>query len=221
MKLHVELHSPLTEKQKRIIKTTSEHLIIKGPAGTAKTYSALARGMIRLARDEFDKIVIIRSPVEIRKIGHLPGDADEKVESYAAPYVDLIAEMSPKLNYKALMQKKLIEFMPTTFLRGRTFDNCYIIADEFQNLSAHEFETIVTRVGVDSSLVLVGDERGQSDLMAHEVGQFEDVLAVVERMPEFEVFEFDVEDIVRSGLVKSYYEAKQATDGRQLSRMMA
>jgi len=204
MKLHIELHSGLTQKQKGIIRTDAEHLVIKGPAGTAKTYTALARGMLKLSRDEIEKIVVIRSPVEIRKIGFLPGDADEKVEAYAA-----IASLSPKHNYRALLQKKMIAFEPTTFLRGRTYDDCYIIVDEFQNLSAHEFETIVTRVGEGSELVVVGDAEGQSDLMAHEAGEFCTVLDTLERMSEFETHEFDIEDIVRSGLVRSYYEAKQ------------
>lgn len=218
MKLHVELHSPLTEKQKRIIRSDAEHLVIKGPAGTAKTYSALARGLLSLSREEVERIIIIRSPVEIRQIGLLPGDVDEKVEQYAAPYIDLLTSLSPKHNYKSLVQKKLLEFMPTTFLRGRTFDNCFIIADEFQNLSAHEFETIITRVGVGTQLVIVGDDTGQSDLSSREAGEFREVLDVTARMPEFETHTFDVEDILRSGLVRSYYEAR---DHVHLPRMLS
>lgn len=215
-KMHVELHPDLTQKQREIIRSKSEHLIIKGPAGTSKTYTALARGLIQLSRGDVEKIVIIRSPVEIRKIGLLPGDIDEKVEEYAAPYIDVLTDLSPKVSYKALIQQKLIDFMPTTFLRGRTFKNSYIIADEFQNFSAHEFETIITRIGEGSNLVLVGDDQGQSDLMAYEAGQFKSILRIAEYMPEFRLYEFGVEDIVRSGLVRSYYIAKQRLETPQL-----
>lgn len=209
MKLSLKLHE-LTSKQQRIINSQSDHLIIEGPAGTAKTYTAVARGLRLYNQGDVDRILVIRSPVEIRKIGYLPGDHAEKVDVYAAPYIDMINTISVKHNYRALLNQGIVDFQPTSYLRGQTFDDTYIIADEFQNFSAHEFETIITRVGVNSHLIVVGDEWGQSDLERHEYGQFRMVLDTLRRMEEFEEHNFDTDDILRSGLVKSYYEARGA-----------
>jgi phosphate starvation-inducible protein PhoH len=220
MKLELTLHANLTDKQKRILRTKKQHLVIQGPAGTAKTYAALARGLMKLANDDVEKIIIVRSPVEIRSIGFLPGTPGEKLDPYAAPYIDLLDELSPKLSYRALMQKKMLDFVPTTFLRGTTFHNAYVIADEMQNMSAHELETIVTRLGEYSELVVVGDS-GQSDLPRHERGHYQNVLDVLLSMEEFENVEFTVEDIVRSGLVKRYYIAKSELDsGRSIAAQL-
>lgn len=207
MKLSLKLHE-LTNKQRAIIASDYDHLIIEGPAGTAKTYTALARGLTLFNQNVVDRIVIIRSPVEIRKIGFLPGDHAEKVDVYAAPYIEMINNISTKHKYRALISQGILEFHPTSYLRGMTFDDAYIIADEFQNFSEHEFETIVTRVGVNSHLIAVGDENGQSDLLGEDRQQFRRVLRTLYRMPEFEEHHFTTEDILRSGLVQSYYEAK-------------
>lgn len=216
MKLELNLHSPLTERQKRVLRSRKEHLLIQGPAGTAKTYTALARGLMKLSAGEVDQIIVIRSPVEVRKIGHLPGDADEKMDPYSAPYVGVLSEISPKANYRTLVSKKLIEFIPTTFLRGRTFHNKFVIADEYQNLSAHELDTIITRVGQGTQLCIVGDPNGQSDLTAREReesrDEVQDIMNALMNMSSVEVVKFLVSDIVRSAFLKEYYEARELTE---------
>lgn len=217
MKLELELHSPLTPSQQRVLRSRKEHLLIQGPAGTAKSYTAIARGLIKLANKEADRIIIIRSPVEIRKIGHLPGEADEKIEPYAVPYIELFDEISPKMRYKELYSKRLVEFEPTTFLRGRTFHDAIVIADEFQNLSGHELETIITRLGRNSQLMVVGDPEGQTDLPRHEQGEWRDVIEAFASMESVDTVTFPVSEIVRSEFVQAYYTAKQAVqDGRAL-----
>jgi phosphate starvation-inducible protein PhoH len=183
-------------------------MILKGPAGTSKTYIALARGLKLLQQATVERIVIIRSAVEIRAIGFLPGNQQEKMDAYKAPYVHLVSQLSPKRNFNALVASKEIEFHPTSFLRGMTFDNACIIVDEYQNMSAHELETIVTRVGDSSHLILCGDT-DQSDLLGTEARDHQKVMDTLESMPDFATVSFDIEDIVRSDFVKRYYRAKQ------------
>lgn len=208
MALTVTLHDTLSRKQQQILRSKSDYLILKGPAGTSKTYIALARGLQLLHKNRVEKIVVIRSAVEIRKMGFLPGDQQEKMDAYAGPYIHLFDQLSPKKNYRALVAAKLVEFHPTSYLRGVTFDDAYIVVDEYQNMSAHELETIVTRVGEGTHLVLCGDT-DQSDLPSWERKDHEKIVETLEIMPDFEVFEFGVEDIMRSEFVKRYYKAKR------------
>jgi phosphate starvation-inducible PhoH-like protein len=183
-------------------------MVLKGPAGTSKTYLALARALKLLSRDEIEKIVIIRSAVEIRKIGFLPGGQAEKLDAYTEPYIHLIGELSPKKGYRAMVGAKQIEFHSTSFLRGMTFDDACIIVDEYQNMSAHELETIITRVGEGTHLYLCGDS-DQSDLQGAEAKEHKEVMDTLEMMPDFDIVEFGVDDIVRSDFVRRYYQAKK------------
>jgi phosphate starvation-inducible PhoH-like protein len=141
--------------------------VLKGPAGTSKTYLALALGIQALIGKDVGQIAIFRSAVEARSIGFLPGDVDGKLDPYKAPYIDLLETLSPKKNFRALDSAKELEFHSTSFLRGMTFDNTFMILDEFQNCNAHEIETVMTRVGEGSRLILCGDS-GQSDLKGSE-----------------------------------------------------
>lgn len=211
MALQVTLHPKLTDKQRDILKCRSNFVILKGPAGTSKTYIALARALRMLAKGEVERIVIIRSAVEARKIGFLPGDQQEKLDVYTAPYVHLFSELSPKRNFRAMIASKEVEFHSTSFLRGVTFDDACIVVDEYQNMNEHELETIVTRVGVGTHLILCGDS-DQSDLIYNEADEHHRVLDTLERMPDFETYEFTVDEIVRSPFVKRYYQAKAAKE---------
>ncbi len=206
--LTLTFHENLTSKQKGILKSKSDFMILKGPAGTSKTYIALGRGLIKLTKREVDKIVIIRSAVETRKIGFLPGSQQEKLDVYTEPYVHLVSELSPKVNFRALLHAKEIEFHSTSFLRGCTFDNAFVIVDEYQNLSEHELETCVTRVGEGTQMTLCGDT-DQSDLPVWEKDGHLKVMETLENMPDFEVHAFTSDDIVRSEFVKRYYQAKE------------
>jgi phosphate starvation-inducible PhoH-like protein len=207
MTLNITLHDSLTPKQRQILKCKSENVLLTGPAGTSKSYIALAKGLMLLMRKQVERIVIIRSAVETRRIGFLPGAADEKLEAYHAPYIHLVDELSPKQKFKTFIAKREIDFMSTSFLRGVTFDNTFIFMDEFQNCNEHELETVLTRKGEGSYLFLAGDSE-QSDLMHNEKHEHHAVIKTVKHMPEFESFEFTVNDIVRSAFVKSYYETK-------------
>lgn len=212
-RLSVELHHHLTKKQRAVLNDKSSHLILTGVAGTGKTYTAMARGLQRLEKEEVTQIIIVRSAVPTRDLGFLPGDLDEKIDPFADAYDHLASQISPKMNYNALVSKGIIRFVSTSFLRGVTFDDAYILVDEYQNMSAHELHTIATRVGQQSQLVVCGDS-DQSDLKGAESREHGVIIQVLERMldsedgPVFGIHRFGVEDIVRSGFVRSYYEAR-------------
>ena len=208
MGLTLTLHPELTDKQRDVLRNRTQFMILKGPAGTSKTYIALARGLKLLQQNLISRIVIIRSAVEIRSIGFLPGNQQEKLDAYKSPYINLVSQLSPKRNFNALVASKEIEFHSTSFLRGMTFDDAYIIVDEYQNMNAHELETVVTRVGDSTHLVLCGDT-DQADLLGTEAKDHRRVMETLETMPDFYTVEFTVDDIVRSDFVKRYYMAKQ------------
>ena len=207
MGLVLSLHPNLTIKQKNILKSRSNFLILKGPAGTSKTYIAIARGLKLLSDGKVERIVIIRSAVESRPLGFMPGDQSEKLDPYAEPYIHLFKQLSPKRGFRALVASDTVEFHSTSFLRGVTFDNSYIIVDEYQNMSGHELETIATRVGDNTHLVFCGDT-DQTDLKYNEAKEHLEIMATLENMPDFQIYEFTVNEIVRSEFVKRYYKAK-------------
>jgi phosphate starvation-inducible protein PhoH len=208
MALTLTVPTSLTKKQRDVLRNTSKFQLLNGVAGTGKTFIALVKALKLLDKDEVEKIVIIRSAVETRKIGFLPGDQAEKLEAYAAPYIGLISEISPKRTYKQFIANKQMDFMSTSFLRGITLSNSAVIIDEYQNLSAHELETAVTRISEDSHLFICGDSN-QTDLPSWEREDHKSVIKILTSMDEFSVHTFGVEDIVRSGFVKRYYEAKE------------
>jgi phosphate starvation-inducible PhoH-like protein len=196
-----------------------KHLFVYGCAGTGKTFCALYLAIKDVLSEitPYQKIVIVRSLVATREIGFLPGDHDDKSALYQIPYKNMVKymfEMSSdsefEMLYGNLKQQETITFWSTSFIRGTTLDNSIIIVDEAQNLNFHELDSIITRVGENSRIVFCGDAT-QSDLTrTNEKNGIMDFMKIIERMPEFEMIEFGVEDIVRSGLVKSYIVNKMA-----------
>lgn len=207
MSRDIVLHENLTPRQNQIIGSDSDFMILTGPAGTAKTYTALARGLLLLNRKHVERIAIIRSAVATREIGFLPGSQEEKLAAFTEPYVQIIESLCPRTRYREFVSKKKIEFHSTSFLRGLTFDGTYCIVDEYQNLSAHELETAITRVGVGTHLILCGDS-DQSDLQGRDADEHKSVIRTLRKMKDFEIHEFTVDEIVRSDFVRRYYEAK-------------
>ena len=162
-----------------------------------------------MAKKEYEKLVIIRSAVPTRDIGFLPGTEKEKASVYEEPYKDIAVDIFGRGDaYQILKAKGLVEFMTTSYIRGITLRDAVIIIDECQNMSFHELDSIITRVGRNCRVILAGDF-GQSDLKNNGMGDF---LAVLEWMNEFHFIEFGVEDIVRSEFVKSYITAKHDLD---------
>ena len=163
----------------------------------------------------YDKIYIVRSLVSTREIGFLPGDHEDKSSYYQIPYKHMVKYMFQmpsdadfEMLYGNLRAQETIKFWSTSFLRGTTLDDAIIIVDEFQNLNFHELDSIITRVGENSKICFCGDA-SQTDLQkTNEKNGIMDFLKIVRTMPSFDIIEFGLEDIVRSGLVKEYLVAK-------------
>ena len=210
---------PLTDNQRKLFDSYAEgkHLIAYGCAGTGKTFITLYNAIqdVLNERSPYEKVYIVRSLVATREIGFLPGSHDDKADIYQIPYKNMVKYMFQlssdaefEMLYGNLKSQETIKFWSTSFLRGTTLDNAIIIVDEFQNLNFHELDSIITRVGENTKIMFCGDA-SQSDLQkTNERNGIVDFMAVLRKMPSFDIIEFGVEDIVRSGLVKEYIIAK-------------
>jgi predicted ribonuclease YlaK len=210
---------PLTENQKRLFDSynNDKHLIAYGCAGTGKTFITLYNALCDVMdeRTPYEKIYLVRSLVSTREIGFLPGTYEDKSDIYQIPYKNMVKYMFQmpsdadfEMLYGNLKAQETIKFWSTSFLRGTTLDNAIVIVDEFQNLNFHELDSIITRVGENTRICFCGDAT-QSDLQrTSEKNGIIDFMRILRAMPSFDVIEFGIDDIVRSGLVKEYIIAK-------------
>ena len=206
--------NPITDNQIRTFEAFNEdkHLMMHGCAGTGKTFIMLYLAMKAVLSRQVDqqKVYIVRSMLPTRDIGFLPGSQEEKTSVYTEPYYSLFDEMFPDVEnpYELAKYQDIVEFVPTSYIRGVTLRDAFIIVDECQNLNFHELDTIITRVGDNSRIFFCGDFM-QTDLKnnAEQRGliQFMDI---IKNMKSFETIDFTEEDIVRSGLVKEYIISK-------------
>jgi|TARA_B110000908_G_scaffold123059_1_gene144299 phosphate starvation-inducible protein PhoH len=195
---------PLTKNQLKAFES-NKHLVLHGLAGTGKTFISCYLAYDDMVKQEANQLVIIRSAVPTRDIGFLPGTEKEKSSVYEEPYKDISIDLFGRGDaYEILKQKGLVHFMTTSFIRGITLRDAVIIIDECQNMSFHELDSIITRMGENCRVIFCGDFR-QADLKQNGL---EDFIRVLERMDLFDLIEFQVEDIVRSNFVKSYIIAK-------------
>lgn len=209
---------PLTKNQDILFKQWQDNpdhcFFLCGSAGTGKTFLATHLALIDLLSEynHYKKIVIIRSPVQVRDLGFTPGTEEEKMALYEKPYKRIFDEMFPYANsYEHMKEKGLVEFESTSFLRGQTFNDSLIIVDECQNMSFQEINTVATRIGEGSKVFFCGDMK-QSDLnkKANDVSGFGPFFEIMKNMPDWcKIVEFKPEDIVRSGFVKSYILQKE------------
>ena len=211
--------TPITDNQKRLFDSYNEgkHIIAYGAAGTGKTFITLYNALKDVLSENtpYDKIYIVRSLVATREIGFLPGDHEDKSSYYQIPYKHMVKYMFQmpsdadfEMLYGNLRSQDTIKFWSTSFLRGTTLDNAIIIVDEFQNLNFHELDSIITRVGENTKIVFCGDA-SQTDLTkTNERNGIVDFMKIIRSMSSFELIEFGINDIVRSGLVKEYLIAK-------------
>ena len=210
---------PITDNQKRFFDAWDEGKMIYayGVAGTGKTFIALYKALKDVLGETtpYEKIYIVRSLVATREIGFLPGDHEDKSSLYQIPYKNMVQAMfempddnSYEMLYDNLKAQETISFWSTSFIRGTTLDNSIVIIDECQNLNFHELDSIITRVGQDSKIIFCGDA-AQTDLIKNnERTGILDFQKIIMNMEEFAMIEFGIEDIVRSGLVKSYLISK-------------
>ena len=196
----------------------NKNLFLTGSAGTGKTFILLHLALkdVLDKTTPFEKVILVRSLLPSRDIGFLPGTLEEKSGLYQDPYRILIrylfeapSEQDMAQLYDKLVAQGTFEFYSTSFLRGQTFDRSIIIVDEASNLTFQELDTIMTRVGQDSKIMFAGD-MAQSDLRKTNGDRegYHNFQAILGEMEEFDVIEFDIGDIVRSGLVRSYLIAK-------------
>ena len=215
-KQHFELQDaePLNGKQHEFFANYAggKSQVLAGSAGTGKTFMTLFKAFeeILKAKVNYRRIVIIRSAVATRDIGHLPGTLEEKQAIYEIPYVGICNELFGRGDAYALMKKNgIIDFMLTSYVRGITLDETIVIVDEYQNLTAHEADSIITRLGKGSKIIFCGDTC-QTDFTRNNEKDIDKFLAVVNRMPQwFDINEFESGDIVRSGIVKEYIKTKE------------
>lgn len=206
-----EIH-PLTENQGLVFKHYFEdkNIVCSGSAGTGKTFLLLYLCLQDLMySNDYDKIIVTRSAVPTRAQGFLPGDEREKMVVYEQPYRNICNELFGRGDsYEILKKKELIDFQSTSYMRGTTFDNCLIIVEEMQDMTLHEISTIITRCGKNTKIFFSGDFR-QTDLdNRREISGFSDFIKIVKMMYSFEIVDFNLDDIVRSGLVKEFLIAK-------------
>ena len=205
----------ITDSQKVVFNTwkKGQNQFLFGSAGTGKTFISLylALNDVFDLKKPYDRVVLVRSLIPTREIGFLPGDEEDKAALYQVPYQNMVQFMFEQPNeqafnnlYDRLKGQGSLFFLSTSFLRGLTFDNSIIIVDECQNLNFHELDTIITRVGQDSKIVFCGDFDQTDLLKQNEKDGLHDFLRILEEMEEFNVTEFTLGDIVRSGFVRSY-----------------
>jgi phosphate starvation-inducible protein PhoH and related proteins len=208
--------SPMTLNQERLTRAykAGKHLANIGSAGTGKTYLSMALALEEvLDKEEYERLIIIRSAVQSREQGFMPGSLNEKMGYYETPYMDIANDLFGRGDaYQIMKQKNMLQFMSTSFVRGLTFDNAIIIVDECQNMTYQELDTVMTRVGESSKIIFCGDMK-QDDLKISkhraDVSGLKDFIRVISKMSAFEVVEFTVDDIVRSGIVKEYLIVKE------------
>jgi len=211
--------NPLTENQKALFDsyTQGKNIVAYGCAGTGKTFITLYNALrdVLDPNTPYEKIYIVRSLVATREIGFLPGDHEDKSSLYQLPYVSMVKYMFEmptdsdfEMLYGNLKSQDTIDFWSTSFIRGTTLDKSVIIVDEYQNLNFHELDSIMTRVGTDSKIMFCGDAT-QTDLVkANEKNGIVDFMRILRLMPSVDVIEFQIDDIIRSGLCKEYLIAK-------------
>jgi phosphate starvation-inducible PhoH-like protein len=195
---------PLTRNQLKAFES-DKNLVLHGLAGTGKTFISSYLAYDDMTKGDYQKLVIIRSAVPTRDIGFLPGTEKEKASVYEEPYKDIAIDLFQRGDaYEILKNKSMVHFMTTSFIRGITLRDTVIIIDECQNMSFHELDSIITRIGENCRVMFCGDFR-QADLKANGL---QDFIRVLKRMDKFTFVEFEVEDIVRSDFVKQYIIAK-------------
>lgn len=201
--------SPITENQEKTFKAYREdkHLLLHGIAGTGKTFQSLYLALEEVLDPStvYEDVFLVRSVVSTRDIGFLPGDEQEKVSIYEAPYRSICRELfGIKDSYDALKQQGNVKFMSTSFIRGITINNAIVIVDECQNLNFHELDSIITRIGKNSKIIFCGDYT-QTDLTReNDKRGILNFMKILKSLEEFETIEFLVDDIVRSDFLKSY-----------------
>ena len=219
---HLLTYDAITQNQRIAYDSwdDGDHLVLAGSAGTGKTFIGMYLALADVLDKSYeqDKLVIVRSVVPTREMGYLPGSIEEKVDAYTAPYRAIATELfNEKQAYDMLETQGAISFMSTSFIRGQTIDDAVILVDEMQNLTFHELDSIITRVGRNTRIIFSGDYY-QSDLNKEtDKNGILDFLNIMEVMNNFTTVEFGWADIVRSDFVRDYIMTKEMVERGKLN----
>ncbi len=204
-----DLIKPKTQGQQRLVKAVGKNDVVFaiGPAGTGKTYLAVAMAVAALKNREVQKIVLTRPAVEAgESLGFLPGDLKEKVIPYLRPLYDALDDMLPQDKLKLYVEKNVIEIAPLAYMRGRTLGNSFVILDEAQNASNMQMKMFLTRLGVNSKAIVTGDVT-QIDLPQKSLSGLVEIQKVLKEVEGISFVYLDKSDVVRHKLVKDIIEA--------------
>jgi len=206
---------PKTATQIEYAKKVKENDIVFaiGPAGTGKTYLAVAFAISALKNKQINKIVLSRPAVEAgESLGFLPGDLSEKIDPYLKPLYDALEDMIPLEKLKSYIEKKVIEIVPLAYMRGRTLNNSFVILDEAQNATNIQMKMFLTRLGPNSKAIITGDIT-QIDLQGKEHSGLVQIQNILKNIPDIEFVYFNKNDVVRHKLVKNIIDAYERYNG--------
>ncbi|MGL4331572.1 MAG: PhoH family protein [Bacteroidales bacterium] len=208
-----------SENQQKLVDDfdTNDLVFALGPAGSGKTYVAIALAVRALKRKEVRKIILSRPAVEAgEKLGFLPGDMKEKIDPYLQPLYDALQDMLPAAKLKELMETNIIQIAPLAFMRGRTLSDAVVILDEAQNTTTHQIKMFLTRLGMNSKMIITGDIT-QIDLPPSQTSGLIQALKILKHVPGIGKVEFNKSDIVRHKLVQRIVDAYDKFDLKKKS----
>lgn len=203
-----------TPNQQKLVETFANNdlTFALGPAGTGKTYVAIALAVRALKNKEVRKIILSRPAVEAgEKLGFLPGDMKDKIDPYLQPLYDALEDMIPAVKLKEYMESKVIQIAPLAFMRGRTLNDAIIVLDEAQNTTTHQIKMFLTRLGMNAKMIITGDVT-QIDLPRSTQSGLVRALRVLDGVPGIGKVEFGKKDIVRHALVQRIVEAYERAE---------
>jgi len=210
--LSLKHFDPLTANQKLTFQAfNNKNLMLHGMAGTGKSFISLYLSLKEIMKHDtpYKKVVIVRSVVPTRDMGFLPGNNKEKAKVYEAPYYAICTELFGRGDaYEVLKGRGIVDFISTSFIRGITLNDCVIVVDEIANLTLHELDSIITRVGKNCKIVFCGDFSQSDFTRDQDRNGLKDFMRIIHKMKTFDFIEFDENDIVRSAMVKEYIISK-------------
>ncbi len=207
-----------TENQQLLVKAFEENDLVfaTGPAGSGKTFVAIALAVKALKNKEVRKIILSRPAVEAgEKLGFLPGEMKDKLDPYLQPLYDALQDMIPAVKLKEYMENNVIQIAPLAFMRGRTLNDAVIILDEAQNTTTHQIKMFLTRLGMNAKMIVTGDMT-QVDLPASVTSGLKEAMGILKNVPGIGRVEFNKKDIVRHKLVQRIVEAYDKFDKSKL-----